>query len=117
MISIPDADVLCAGDLVENVAPPSFGDAFPMDWPETAEGLLAMTGPRTVVVPGHGDPGGRAFVEEQVASFRAIAGLATRVHAGELELEAAIAAAPYSARAARQPLERAVAQLRGELEG
>jgi len=117
VISIPDADVLCAGDLVENGAPPSFGDAFPMDWPATAEGLLAMTGPGTVVVPGHGDPGGRAFVQAQVGSFRAITALATRVHAGELALDAAIAAAPFSAAPAREALERAVAQLRGELEG
>ena len=116
MISIPDADVLCAGDLVENGAPPSFGDGFPMDWSATAEGLLAMTGPGTVVVPGHGDPAGRAFVEEQLAGFRAIATLATRVHAGGLDLEAAIGAAPYPAVAAREPLERAIAQLRGELD-
>lgn len=116
VISIPDADVLCAGDLVENGAPPSFGDSFPMDWPATAEGLLAMTGPATVVVPGHGDPAGCAFVEGQLADFRAIAGLATRVHAGELDLEAAITKARYPAAAAREPIERAVAQLRGELD-
>ncbi|HYO45040.1 MAG TPA: MBL fold metallo-hydrolase [Candidatus Limnocylindrales bacterium] len=117
VVSIPDADVLCAGDLVENGATPYFGDGFPMDWPATAEALRAMTGPATVVVPGHGDPAGRAFVEGQLAAFRAIAALATRVHARELDLAAAIAAAPYPAAAAREPLERALAQLRGELLG
>jgi glyoxylase-like metal-dependent hydrolase (beta-lactamase superfamily II) len=117
VISIPDADVLCAGDLLENGAPPSFGDGFPMDWPATAEALLAMTGQRTVVVPGHGDPAGHAFVEAQLAGFRAIASLATQVHEDGLDLEAAIAAAPYPAVAAREPLERAIAQLRGELDG
>ena len=76
-----------------------------------------MTGPATVVVPGHGDPAGRAFVEGQLEAFRAIAGLATRVHDGALDLEAAVAAAPYPAAAAREPLERAIAQLRGELDG
>jgi glyoxylase-like metal-dependent hydrolase (beta-lactamase superfamily II) len=116
VVSIPDADVLCAGDLVENGAPPSFSDAFPMDWPATAERLLALTGDATVVVPGHGDPAGRPFVEASVEGFRAVAALATRVLAGELDLEAAVALAPYPAPAARSPLERALAQLRGELD-
>ena len=59
VVSIPDADVLCAGDLLENGAPPWFGDGYPMDWPATAERILALTGERTVVSPGHGDHGGR----------------------------------------------------------
>ena len=116
VVSIPDADVLCAGDLLENGATPFFGDGYPLDWPATAEALLAMTGRGTVVVPGHGDPARRAFAEDQVRGFRAVAALAARVRAGEMDLEAAIAAAPYPAAAAREPLERALAQLRGELD-
>jgi hypothetical protein len=54
-------------------------------------------------------------VETSLGSFRSIAALARRVDGGELDLEAAIAAAPYPAAAAREPLERAIAQLRGEL--
>jgi glyoxylase-like metal-dependent hydrolase (beta-lactamase superfamily II) len=114
--SIPDADVLCAGDLLENGAPPWFGDGYPMDWPATAERILALTGERTVVTPGHGDHAGRAFVEASLAQFRAIATLASRVHAGDLDLEAAIAAAPFPAESAREPIERALAQLRGDLD-
>ena len=113
VVSIPDADVLCAGDLLENGAPPWFGDGYPMDWPATAERILAMTGERTVVSPGHGDHAGREFVEASLAQFRAIATLASRVHAGDLDLEAAMAGAPYPAEAAREPIERALAQLRG----
>jgi glyoxylase-like metal-dependent hydrolase (beta-lactamase superfamily II) len=116
VVSIPDADVLCAGDLLENGAPPWFGDGFPMDWPATAERILAMTGDRTVVSPGHGDHAGRAFVELSLDQFRSIAALASRVHAGDQDLEAAMAAAPFSAEAAREPIERALAQLRGELD-
>lgn len=116
VVSIPDADVLCAGDLLENGAPPWFGDGYPMDWPGTVEGVLAMTGDPTVVSPGHGDHAGRAFVEASLAQFRAIASLASRVHAGDLDLEAGIAAAPFAADAAREPIERALAQLRGELD-
>jgi len=115
VLRVPDADVLCVGDLLENGATPYFGDGYPLDWPATAEAVLGLTGARTVVVPGHGEHAGRAFVVTQVAAFRAVAELARRIEAGELDLEAAVAAAPYPARAAREPLERALAQLRGEL--
>ena len=34
VVRVPDADVLLAGDLVEESAPPSYGpDCFPLDWP------------------------------------------------------------------------------------
>lgn len=115
VVRIPDADVLCAGDLLENGAPPYFGDGYPMDWPTTVEAVLGRTGERTVVVPGHGAHAGRSFVEASLAEIRAIAQLATRVDAGALSLDDAIEAAPYPAAAAREPIERALAQLRGEL--
>ncbi len=117
VLVIPDAGVLCAGDLLENGATPYFGDGFPMDWPATADGILAMTGEATVVVPGHGDHAGRAFVETSLEGFRSVAALARRLYTGEIDIEAAIEAAPYPAAAAREPLERALTQLRGELPG
>jgi glyoxylase-like metal-dependent hydrolase (beta-lactamase superfamily II) len=115
VLAVPDADVLCAGDLLENGAPPYFGDGFPMDWPGTATAILARTGPSTVVVPGHGDHAGRSFVKASVAQLRSIAALARRVRGGALNLEAAVALAPYPADLAVEPLERALAQLRGDL--
>ena len=115
VVTIPDADVLCAGDLVENGAPPWFGDGFPMDWPATAEALLGLVGDRTVVVPGHGAHADRAFVERSLAEIRAIADLALTVERGDSSLDDAVAAAPYPAAAARESIERALAQLRGEL--
>jgi glyoxylase-like metal-dependent hydrolase (beta-lactamase superfamily II) len=116
VVRMPDADVLCAGDLLENGATPYFGDGFPMDWPATAEALLGLMAERTIVVPGHGGHAGRAFAAGSLAAFRTVAELAGRVHAGEVTLEEAIGAAPYPAAAAREPLERALAQLRGELD-
>ncbi|HUR85924.1 MAG TPA: MBL fold metallo-hydrolase [Solirubrobacteraceae bacterium] len=113
-VHVPDANVLFAGDLIENGAPPSFGDGFPLDWPATVEELLPLaTG---AVVPGHGAVGARAFVEDQLVSFRALADLARQVHAGVLTIEAGIAAAPFSPRTPRDAFERALAQLRGELD-
>ena len=95
VIVVGDADVVCAGDLLENGAPPYFGDGFPMDWPATAAGLLELVGERTVVVPGHGDPAGREFAATSLAAFQDLAALARRVHAGELDLVAAVEQAPY----------------------
>jgi glyoxylase-like metal-dependent hydrolase (beta-lactamase superfamily II) len=116
VIRIPDADVVCAGDLLENGAPPYFGDGFPLDWPATVETLAGLVGPGTMVVPGHGDPGGQAFVADSLAALEAIVALGRRVHAGELTLEDAMEVAPYPAAAAREPLARTLAQLRGELD-
>ena len=114
VVLIPDADVLVAGDLLENDATPSFGDAFPMDWPATVEALVELVS--GAVVPGHGSVGDRGFAVRQMIEFRAVAELAGLVHQGVLALDDAVLRTPYPADAARQPLERALAQLRGELD-
>jgi glyoxylase-like metal-dependent hydrolase (beta-lactamase superfamily II) len=56
VVSVPGADVVFAGDLVEGGAVPYFGDGYPLEWPATAEALAGLvTG---TVVPGHGDHAG-----------------------------------------------------------
>src|SRR4051794_34373915 len=111
---VPDADVLFAGDLVEADAPPYFLDGYPIEWPATVERLVDLaTG---AVVPGHGTVGDQAFLVRSMVELRAIADLATLVHDGTLDLDAAVLRTPYPADAAREPLERALAQLRGELD-
>jgi glyoxylase-like metal-dependent hydrolase (beta-lactamase superfamily II) len=56
-------DVCFAGDLVEEGAPPSFGDAHPREWVATLDRLVPMiTGP---VVPGHGGVVDAGFVRDQ----------------------------------------------------
>ena len=113
-VAVPDANVLFAGDLIENGSPPSFGDGYPLDWPATVERLLPLaTG---AVVPGHGEVGDRAFLEDQLASFRGLAQLARQVHEGSLSIEAGIAASPFGRSMPRDAFERALAQLRGELD-
>jgi glyoxylase-like metal-dependent hydrolase (beta-lactamase superfamily II) len=113
VVLVPDARVVFAGDLLENGAPPWFGDGYPLDWPATAEALLGLVDGS--VVPGHGAVGGRDFVVDQVAAFRAISDLGRRVHAGELSLGGAAVLAPFGPDPAREALERTLAQLRGEL--
>ena len=109
-----------AGDLLENGAVPFYGDAYPhrLGRDGRAARLGSWMPDRGVVVPGHGDHAGRAFADAQAASIAAVAALAARVHAGELTLDDAIAAHPFPEHPpedAREPLARAVAQLRAEL--
>ena len=74
---VPDAQVVFAGDLVEEGAPPSFGDAFPLDWPATLGHLLDLAGEGSVV-PGHGEVVGRDFVASQLGDIAFLAELARR---------------------------------------
>jgi glyoxylase-like metal-dependent hydrolase (beta-lactamase superfamily II) len=114
VVIVPDADVLFAGDLVEADAPPYFGDSYPIDWPRTVEQMVEHA--RGAVVPGHGTVGDRAFVVRSMTELRTIAELASLVHQGVLAIDDAAVRTPYPADAARQPLERALAQLAGELD-
>lgn len=70
VVQVGDADVLIAGDLVEESAHsngvPGFGpDSYPMEWPLALDIVLSLIGPDTVVIPGHGALVDRDFVEEQ----------------------------------------------------
>ncbi len=69
VVRIPDADVVLAGDLVEQAEGgdvPAFGtDCFPMEWPLTLDTVLGLSTKTTVVVPGHGAVVDREFVEVQ----------------------------------------------------
>jgi hypothetical protein len=70
-----------------------------------------------VLVPGHGDHGGKAFLDTQLASMTRLVELAQRVEAGELPLDEAIAEHPFPLHPpedARRGFERALGQIRGE---
>lgn len=74
VVRVPDADVLLAGDLVEQSGPPAYGaDSFPLDWPLTLDLVLELTTPGTVVVPGHGVVVDRTFVQDQRADIGVVA--------------------------------------------
>lgn len=110
IIRIPDADVVFAGDLVENGAPPAFGDAFPLEWPSTVAALADLvTGP---VVPGHGAPADRSFVVAQQADLQAVADLARERHAAGMSADTAAAAGgPFPETTLREAFARAWLQL------
>lgn len=66
VVRVPDADVLLAGDLVEESSPPYFNtDAWPLEWPLTLDVVLGLITRETLVVPGHGAVVDRDFVEDQ----------------------------------------------------
>jgi glyoxylase-like metal-dependent hydrolase (beta-lactamase superfamily II) len=117
VIKVPGTGVLFAGDLIEGGAIPGFGDSYPLDWPATAFRVAELVD--SVVVPGHGDHAGRSFAESQAASLLGLTTLARDVAAGQLTLDEAVARTPFPAYppdAVRRPLERALAQLRGDLD-
>lgn len=75
VVLVPDADVLCAGDLVEQSGPLSYGvDSWPLDWAQTLELVIGLMGDATVVVPGHGDRVGKDFVLQQRLDASEVAG-------------------------------------------
>jgi glyoxylase-like metal-dependent hydrolase (beta-lactamase superfamily II) len=78
VLRVADADVVFAGDLVEESAVrggvPGYGeDCFPMEWPGTLDLLIGLLTADSVVVPGHGRPVGREFVEEQRGAIGVVA--------------------------------------------
>jgi glyoxylase-like metal-dependent hydrolase (beta-lactamase superfamily II) len=120
VVEVPGTDAVFAGDLLENGNVPFFGDAYPLDWPATASALAVRVKEGSgVVVPGHGDHGGRAFADAQARSLEALAETAKRIEAGELPLEDGVATHPFPDHPpedARRGFERALLQLRGELD-
>ncbi|HEX8629490.1 MAG TPA: MBL fold metallo-hydrolase [Catenuloplanes sp.] len=113
VVWVPDADVLVAGDLVEQGAPPDFADAYPLAWPEATAALLRLTGPSTVVVPGHGAVVDPAFVRAQHAELTALSWSIREGHADGAPAPAVAAGAPFGAAAALPAVLRGYAELDG----
>jgi glyoxylase-like metal-dependent hydrolase (beta-lactamase superfamily II) len=92
---IPDADVLVAGDLIEESGPPQFGDAYPLDWPDTVAALMAALTQETQVVPGHGAVVTRRFVAAQHEQLAALAWLIREGDADGAPPERVAAKSPF----------------------
>lgn len=78
VVRVGDADVLFAGDLVEESAArnavPGFGpDCYPLEWHVSLDLVTALLTRDTVVVPGHGNPVDRDFVMHQRADIGVVA--------------------------------------------
>jgi glyoxylase-like metal-dependent hydrolase (beta-lactamase superfamily II) len=113
VVRVPDADVVLAGDLVEESGPPGFDDAYPLEWPETLAALTHLTSPGTVVVPGHGAPVDAAFVQAQHARLSELDWLIREGHADGAPARAVAAKAPFGPGASLVAVERGYAELSG----
>ncbi len=110
VVMVPDASVLFAGDLLENDAAPSFGDAYPLAWAATAARLAKLVD--GAVVPGHGGVGDRAFAERQAAELAELATLVREVTGGLLDRVDALRRSPFPAQPTEQALDRGALELK-----
>jgi glyoxylase-like metal-dependent hydrolase (beta-lactamase superfamily II) len=115
---VADADVLFGGDLLEESGPPSFGtDSFPLDWAGSLDLVVGLLTDRTVVVPGHGAPVDRSFVQTQRAAIADVSNLIRGLHAQGVAAEQAVAAGgddwPFPTTTIEGAVRRGYAQLSG----
>jgi len=90
VVVLPGSDLVFAGDLIESSGPPAYGsDSFAHEWPATLDGLIGLTGERTVVLPGHGSPLDREAVFEQRSRIAAVSGEVSRLAALGVGVDAA----------------------------
>ncbi|WP_229400016.1 MBL fold metallo-hydrolase [Micromonospora okii] len=113
VVHVPDADVLVAGDLVEQGGPPAFEESYPLRWPDAVADLLRLTTPGTVVVPGHGELVDPGFVRAQQGQLAELARLIRAGHADGAPPERVAAEAPFGPRAALVATRRGYAELDG----
>jgi glyoxylase-like metal-dependent hydrolase (beta-lactamase superfamily II) len=90
---VPGAELMFAGDLLEESAPPSYGDdCFPIAWARTAGALLAAVPRDGTIVPGHGDVMSLTDAREQANAIALVADLIRLAHAAHEPVERAVGA-------------------------
>jgi glyoxylase-like metal-dependent hydrolase (beta-lactamase superfamily II) len=107
---VEDANVVLAGDIVENGAPPSFDDSWPLEWAGTVATLIELA-PATVV-PGHGGVMTLDDVAAQHADLTALEWACRQGWHGQAPPEEVAKGAPFGSLLAVQ---RAYAFLDGRL--
>lgn len=112
VVSDEQSGILFAGDIVEQGAPPSFEDSFPLDWPAALGRVLTLA--PSSVVPGHGDVVDRAYIAQQRDDIAAVADLARTAWADGLAASETPATGPYPRDVTITAVERAYRQLRGD---
>jgi glyoxylase-like metal-dependent hydrolase (beta-lactamase superfamily II) len=95
VVLVPDADVMFAGDLIEESADrdatPGFGsDCFPLEWAGSLDLMIGMLGLSTSVVPGHGAVVDRSFVERQREDVSQVAQLIRSLAGAGVPVEEAL---------------------------
>jgi len=117
VLAVPDAAVVIAGDLVEEGAPPSFDDSFPLEWPDVLDRVgalaqsVALPGHAAVIAPGHGAAVDVGFVERQADAVREVARIARESYEAGVPEEEAAGRVELPREAAEAAVRRAWAQL------
>jgi glyoxylase-like metal-dependent hydrolase (beta-lactamase superfamily II) len=112
-VRVPDAAVVLAGDLVEESGSPDFADAYPLEWPETLAALLHELPGDAVVVPGHGRPVDRGFVQAQHARLTELDWLIRDGHADGALATAVAERSPFGLDVSLVAVKRGYAELSG----
>ena len=90
LVRVADVDVVLGGDLIEESAKPWIGlDSWPLEWHGSLDVMLSLVTPATTVVPGHGVPVQRGFVEDQRDELALIGETVRRLAGSGVPLEAA----------------------------
>jgi glyoxylase-like metal-dependent hydrolase (beta-lactamase superfamily II) len=81
VIAVPDVKVFFVGDLLEESAPPSFGeDSFPLEWPDTIQAVVGMMPQDVRIVPGHGAVVDIEFARDQAIDLGKVANTISTLH-------------------------------------
>jgi glyoxylase-like metal-dependent hydrolase (beta-lactamase superfamily II) len=109
VVLVPDVGVLFAGDLLENGAPPSFGDAFPLAWAVTGARLLELVS--GAVAPGHGEVADLGFAAQQVGELALLADLCRASLDTQIGPDEVVRRSPFPTNTTRLALERAAREI------
>jgi glyoxylase-like metal-dependent hydrolase (beta-lactamase superfamily II) len=115
VVAVAGADVVFAGDIIEESGPPAYGDdSYPLEWPNTNLRLLEWIAPTATVVPGHGDVVDRSFVAAQQQSIQRVATTIAELYESGVPEHAALHAAewPFPVDRLNEAVARGYAQLR-----
>jgi glyoxylase-like metal-dependent hydrolase (beta-lactamase superfamily II) len=114
---VPGANVIFAGDLLEQSGSPSFGeDCHLKEWPSAVDGILGLVDEDTLVIPGHGDAMDRLACFDQRARISALYGQVEHLAKQGIRADSAWEAGewPFDEAVVRDVLPLAYAQLAAE---
>ncbi|MEX1125795.1 MAG: MBL fold metallo-hydrolase [Acidimicrobiia bacterium] len=106
VIRLPETGVAFFGDMLENGAPPSFGDSYPLVWPETLSS--AMSSLDRVIVTGHGDVMTQVDAVNQLEELKEVARVANTCVVEQVPLWEAARSGPYPPEVMTTALRRAL---------
>ncbi|GAA3085750.1 glyoxylase-like metal-dependent hydrolase (beta-lactamase superfamily II) [Kribbella aluminosa] len=91
VVAVPDVEVFFVGDLLEESAPPSYGeDSFPLEWPDTIQAVVGMMPLGVRIVPGHGAVVDLEFARDQAIELGRVANTISTLHHAGTSLDDAL---------------------------